>query len=629
MVECRGASPRWMERESRAVLLRNGPLWAATCCLCWLALCAATASAWELRIGTRTEIQCDPSQGVRVQGTRVLVDCHLRDNVHQGIAGRNIVITFQRTEDARGFDTVEVQTDRTGRFYATLQLSETGTYEGRITYSGWESYHSPSEHRVGSVEVRRSPVTLELALPRHLMSSDSALAGRVVASSGQSPVEGLPIEIQAAGTSATFVTGEGGSGRFHLPLEAPGAVIQVEASFPGDQRFTRAATTRAVRILRAPTLTLEAQNVRARLQRGVELRGRLADRVSGVGGVGVDLTLTQQEAVIGRFRALTDEEGGYALFVPEKELLPGPLSVQAAARVGDHPLEAPAASLEVEKTGPGPLPWLLGVVVAALALGYAALGLRDWWQDRRRRQPPPRQQRPRHLALEQARHPSILPPPLAEEPPRAAPGADTITGILWDLQTQRPIPGGLVRLAAENQEAPPPQTADARGRVTFAALSPGRYRMEVTALGYVSASWAFSIPHRGELNLFRFPLTPVRVIVRDLFDDLSGEVTRQGNAWGRLTPRELQGIFLRALHGEAEDEPLLTAEGHEVFSRALERALEAQAAQAALSAAQAAAAVTHIIEEVYYSQRLHEEAVAVLMERLAAQIRQHLHGGPR
>jgi hypothetical protein len=131
------------------------------------------------------------------------------------------------------------------------------------------------------------------------------------------------------------------------------------------------------------------------------------------------------------------------------------------------------------------------------------------------------------------------------------------------------------------------------------------------------------------LNLFRFPLTPVRVIVRDLFDDLSGEVTRQGNAWGRLTPRELQGIFLRALHGEAEDEPLLTAEGHEVFSRALERALEAQAAQAALSAAQAAAAVTHIIEEVYYSQRLHEEAVAVLMERLAAQIRQHLHGGPR
>jgi hypothetical protein len=171
--------------------------------------------------------------------------------------------------------------------------------------------------------------------------------------------------------------------------------------------------------------------------------------------------------------------------------------------------------------------------------------------------------------------------------------------------------------------------SDGRGRFRFEELPPGSYTLKARALGYVGASYTFTIPHGGELGLFRFPLTPVRVVVRGLFEDLSTEVTRQGEVWGRLTPRQLQGVLLEALRPELREEGgqgALQEEGYKAFRASLERALGQQDAQE-LGASGVVAAITHVIEEVYYSRRLHEEEIIDLMERLVQRARQRVAGG--
>jgi hypothetical protein len=146
-------------------------------------------------------------------------------------------------------------------------------------------------------------------------------------------------------------------------------------------------------------------------------------------------------------------------------------------------------------------------------------------------------------------------------------------------------------------------------------LEAGRYALRVTSLGFVGASYKFSIPHGGELALFRFPLVPVRVVVRDLFEDLSEDLTREREVWGRLTPREVLKLALRAL---AEVEPS-DAEGRVAFEESLERALGQE--PASLAPNEAVSAVVSVLEEVYYSRRLHDEQLARVVERLAALLR--------
>lgn len=598
--------------------------WASLALLALSCMQPDAAQAWELRIGTRTSIQCDPQQGVRVEGTRVLVDCYLRDNLNQGIGSRNIVITFQKTRDARGFDTVEVQTDRTGRFYATLQLSDTGTYEGSIRYNGLESYHSPSEHLVEAVKVQRGQVELDLSLPGLVLASEGTLQGRVVATSGSKPVPRLSLEVGVNGTWAALSTGPQGSAAFSLPMPGGGQPsVQIQTRFLGDLRFGEATAQRALRVLRQPSLSLEARNVRARLQRGVELRGALRDEFGGVGQVGVEVLLSQGGVEVGRFRALTDEDGVYALFVPESKLEEGQLVTQARIEVGRQTIDAPEVIVRVEKTGAGILPWLLAGVLALLALGYLGMGLWELWRQRQRRQPGPARQQAR-AALQKARHPRILPQVEAEvEEEPAQRRQDAIQGILWDKQTESPVVGGAVELSGVGE-----RLSDGRGRFLFEELAAGEYTLQVRALGYVGASYSFSIPHGGELSLFRFPLTPVRVVVRDLFEGFSREVTREGEIWGRLTPRQLQSVLLEALRPELEPQgqEALEQEGHQAFLESLRRAVGEQDDQE-MGALRVVAAITHVIEEVYYSQRLHEEEIIDLMDRLVDRARRRVAGG--
>jgi hypothetical protein len=574
---------------------------------------ARDASAWDLRIGTRTQLtDCK----VKAEGTVLSVDGTLRDNVNQGIREKIITVRFQRQGRAE-FRSLDVKTDRTGRFYGTLEVDEIGTYAGTFTFSGEEPHYAPAKFETGPLELRRGEVALGLALPSILLEGDEPSAsGRVSANAGPNPAADLPLTVTVGGDPLELKTGPKGTASFPIP-QGGVARVKVEARFDGDKRYTAASAQGEVRVLRGASLVIEADNVRARLERGVRVEGDLVDREGPVPKAPVDLVLSQGGVEQGRYRTATDEDGHLSVFIPESKLKPGPLQVDARVLVGRRTIDAQPAQLDVIKTGAGALPWLLGALLVGVVGVYAGGAVRDWWRRRERAKPTPKARG--RVSMDEARRPNVVPVSVEEALEGGVqPTRDGIAGILWDSQLKRAVGAGEVRLLREEGGAESharSTQADARGRFSFEGLEAGRYALRVTSLGFVGASYKFSIPHGGELALFRFPLVPVRVVVRDLFEDLSEDLTREREVWGRLTPREVLKLALRAL---AEVEPS-DAEGRVAFEESLERALGQE--PASLAPNEAVSAVVSVLEEVYYSRRLHDEQLARVVERLAALLR--------
>ena len=62
-------------------------------------------------------------------------------------------------------------------------------------------------------------------------------------------------------------------------------------------------------------------------------------------------------------------------------------------------------------------------------------------------------------------------------------------------------------------------------------------------------------------------------------------------------------------------------EGYQVFRLRLASVLEARRTGAALAPDDLVSAIIEVLEEVYYSHRLHDEAVATVMQRLTSDVR--------
>lgn len=590
-----------------------------------LVWCWALSWAWgyDIRIGTRTAL----SASVHAEGTRVTVDGHLRDNVGQGIEGETVQVEFEQGGESGQFYAREARTDRTGRFYMALTL-DPGQYRVTTTYAGREHYYA--RHSVeDTVSSQQGRVELSLQVPRLLPRDAGTVPVRLAVTNGANPVPELPLSVEVGGEAVEVVTGPEGTASVPLSLASVrGARVLVRAAFEGTKAYAAASASTTVRLLDGPALTLEAQNVRARLDRGVRVRGEVTDQHGEVEGALVDVSLRQKGAEVGRYSTRTDDDGQYDLFVPEDRLSEGPLEVQAWLMAQGASLAEGSASLEVSRTGGGLIPWLLG---GALLLSVGVLGsvaLRDAWRAWQRRKPKKSDRSRRSLSG--AREPGIRAMPQGDDG-EAAPGPVDLAGALWDDQVEAPIEGGLVRVltlgsgAGGDPEALPEAaraTSNAQGRFRVEGLAPGRYMLHARARGYISASYRFEIPHSGVLSRFRFPLTPVRVVVRDLYEELVDEVVRERGSWGRLTPRQVRGRLLALV--EASIQPGAFpggAEGYQAFRARLEEALEARRQGQDLDGAAAVEALVSVLEEVYYSQRLHDEALATVMERLTEVIR--------
>lgn len=582
-------------------------------------------SAWDLRVGTRTRL----TSAVRVQGTRVSVDGTLRDNVGQGIPGMGVSIDFERVRGSTGVIRRDVVTDRTGRYYVGLTLPA-GEYKGTVHYTGQQYYFEGSEVDLGTIRTERG--TVELGL-RHapVARRHWTIQGAVAAVSGGEPVEGLPIEVSVGEVPLQVETGGSGTASFPVDLtETRGPWMELTARLIDARDFHPASTSGRVRVIDGPALSVEAENVRARLQRGLQIEGAFNDRYGGIGGQTVTLVVSSAGLERARLQAVTEEDGAYSFFVAEDQLPEGVVSVEAVVSLArGESVVAPAATVRIDKTGGAGLLWVIGGVVGLCFVVVAAFGARDLWRRRRKTQA----ERPPRTSAKQARQARIVALDPAERPPSvAAAPAEALTGVLWDGQTDKPIVGGRVELfrnpgsAVELTSGLAPdavQVTDARGYFEFPVIEPGSWVMQGRARGYVMASHRFSAPHRGRLSYFRFPLTPVRVVVRDLYTELVEDLSRQNAAWGRLTPRQVYRLLIAAVERVVAGQALgPSSEGLEAFRTSLAALLEAtRGERGPLGGAELVETFTHVIEEVYFSQRMHEESIIAISERLAAAIR--------
>ena len=595
-------------------------LWLLTVLLC-VALCGE-ALAFDLRVGTRTKLTAD----VHADGTRVTVDGHLRDNVGQGIKEKSIRVDFTPEEGA----TVarDARTDRTGRFYVPVVLKP-GTYKVHVAYGGQEHYYSASALEAVVVS-ERGVVVLELQVPKLVLSSAESVMVRVAATDGATPVPELPLTIEIGGLIVESRTGPEGTAAVPHPL---GGVhdpkVPIRVSFEGSETYAEASAATDIRVLDGPRIEVEASSVRARLDRGVRVEGRVEDRFGPVGGGVIDITLAHQGIEGGRYSTRTKEDGEYVLFISEDRLKQGRMEVRARLNLGRQSVEATPVKVEVNKTGEGLLPWLLAIVLGTCVVVLLAFAIRDGWQSWQRRRPKARRAR---QTLKGARAPAIVPLAMddGEPPPKATP--EGIAGLLWDSQIEAPIEGGQVEVLLDDggadldgfERATEPEVTSARGRFAFGALPPGRYVLRASSKGFISATYRFGIPHGGQLSWFRFPLTPVRVVVRDLYEDMVEDVVRESESWGRLTPRQVRRLLLRAVDVAVRQPMLGGEEGYEAFKARLDEVLQTTRANGELSSEAVVHAVVVVLEEVYYSQRAHDEALAVVMERLTEEVRRQV-----
>jgi hypothetical protein len=572
----------------------------------------------DLRIGTRTSLTATAT----AKGTRVSVDGFLRDNVGQGIEGQAIRLDFRDVTEPTLQISRDVSTDRTGRFYLNARLAP-GHYLGVAYFSGREYYYAADRATLDEVSTALSDLTLVITTPSLIRDSTREFAVTLTATSEGLPVGQLPLQLRMDDRTRKASTGETGTETITVQVGAnAGPELLIEARFPGSLDFRNASATSRVRILTDPLLTLAAANVRARLERGVQIDGKASDRHGPLRGRLVEIAARQGEGGTRRLQSTTDDLGAFSVFVPEGELQQGPLALRARLQVPrSEAVESPAVTLEVEKTGLGMIPWALLVVIAAASLVAAALSPRDG----HRKRPSVTQKERRkgeRLGILQARSPRLEAIGPSERPPPVPATATTVAGILWNAQTDEAIGGGEVAATDGSRQVAAACSAQ-DGSFVLADLPAGRLTLRVSRKGYVSASHNFRIPHGGELSWVRFPLTPVRVVIRALYVALVEDVLESQPSWGEHTPRQVFTLLLEAVDALGiDDEAGEPPEGLSAFRAGLQHLLDSTRGQGdPVSPEELVTVVINLVEEVYYSGRDHDEDLVSVTERLSDRVR--------
>ena len=589
------------------------------------ALAPPRAGAWDLRIGTRTRL----TSTTTVQGTRVGVDGYLRDNVGQGVPGMAISIDFEKVAGSTGVIRRDVITDRTGRYFVALSLPA-GRYKGKVRYSGQQYYFEGAEVDLGEVQTRRGEV--ELSLQHPVVARQGWTVKAIVAAiSGGEPVEHLPLEVTVGDAELAVETGDAGTVAFPVDLsEAKGGTFPISARLVDARDFLPSEARGSIRVIDRPSLSLEADLVRARLQRGLMLSGDFVDRFGGIGEQPVTLIVSSKGVETARFVAKTNADGGYEFFVAEDKLPVGDLEIEGLVTLArGESVVAPAASLHFDKTGSGTLLWLIGLVLGSSLMLIVGVGVRDLIIKRRREE----RDKPKRVSPRAARQPGVVAIDRTERPEHLLEaGDDAIGGILQDAQTKEPLANALVRLSEDLGQGIDalelPTHAEVKtndeGHFTFEPPPRGNYVLIGQKRGYVSGRVRLSVPHKGRFSWVGFPLTPVRVVVRDLYEGLVEDLAMRNAAWGRMTPRQVYRLLVKAVARVVAGEHVSALdEGFGAFESALGELLAAtRGERERLTGARLVEVFTHLIEEVYFSQRMHDEQIIQISERLADAIRQ-------
>jgi hypothetical protein len=493
-----------------------------------------------VQVRARTAITVDPirrSQG----GLNITGRVHERgsDQAMAFVSGTAVSVSL----DDRTAQALVGENGHFGTWFATRG----GRHRLSIEFPG-DDHLDASVFTLPELDVAKQPLVLGLRIPDEHRRARGPLLIEVQASGESGPAR-VTVSIHVGGAEqdelpllGQFTTNGLGRAPLVLPvalLGGPGPKL-VRATFAGDDTFDPASDERSFLVASATRIAFDADEVEVRFEGRVRGSGRLVDDLGRpVSGQPISLVADVKGARRVLDDTLSGADGQFSLDAPASELGPGKHMVQAV-------FESPRSYLESSRSSPARIgvaerrPVPVGYSLAAFAatamsiVAFVALRTRPWtrWIKRLRGASAGRgaggsdeRDAPPHTGLSPAR------PGLVSTLRR--PSDRGFTGRVADAVTGEPIAEARVELGDAGL------LTGADGRFELEDLPDGEHGAQVSREGYVTESFAVTIPHRGELRDARVDLLPVRERIFQLYREVAEPLLPRPDLWGVWTPRQI------------------------------------------------------------------------------------------
>jgi hypothetical protein len=601
-----------------------------------VALCqfsSVEAEALEVRVRAQSVLDAD----VTTAGTSVHVTGALRDELDRGLPQRRVYVSFS-PKDTRAADEAArdmVYTDRRGGFTLARELAP-GRWSVDIAFE--ETEHVTASQTRHEIEVEPAPVDLRIQGPELVVGEVDSVGVRARANVAGVGLK-APAHVLVDGEGlATIELDQFGRGIFDVAAGLSPGINDIVVRIAATEHREAVEAALSIRYSESLQVSAEFEEVVERLQRGLGVRGVIADGLGPIEGARVRVEIfrrgdervdadegdgaAEERAAYQRF-VTSGPEGRFVAFFAGDDLEDGVWSAQTTIvpPVGDE-IEVSTEPVEFDRTTTR---WLLNVLGLIGLLGALGLVVQRLWQvigarlARRRRRRDSRERAEQAFSETEAielRPLGAQVPPVEREPDRLS-----ISGVVWDVWRDVPVAGATLRISADAELVREVTTADSEAETLSAGaflveeLQAGSYQLEVSADGFMTGRLRFELPHRGQLSNTRLDLIAVPLKIRRLYESLIATL-RGEELWGRLSPRQIEQTLLEASKRAAQAQQ---TPGSRAFVASLERKLDEQRGQ--LSAEELVAMMTAVVEETYFSGRTFDESVWRLAREIAVDLR--------
>jgi len=537
---------------------------------------APAAAAPTVAIRARAELLLKSVR--RLDDGRVEVRGQLRDRAAGvGLGGEPVTVGLGGVEAAAAITAPD------GTFEAFAE-APAGPIDVQLDFRGGATIDAASVS-AAAVDPSKAPVDLTISTQ---VTPLGVLVTVIATSDGVPLVAPVAVRVSSADDDephhdATLTTG---TPQLIKRADALGAgTRRLVARYAGDPSHSAATTSAVVQLTSETRTELHLTDRDVGFDATLRARGRVTD-ADGTALARVTVTLLgDDQRRLGS--ATTGPDGKYGIDVEASLVGAGRHGLVAAVETREawlRPSQSTAAFVDIGAPQPPPV---LITVAAFAATALTALG---FILARRRRE--------HGVATSVAVEPRLVDEPRGGLEPARASLVSTLrrasdhgfAGMVRDSVRSRPLAAATVELSL-GAEARRADTGD-DGQFAFEALSPGEWTCRVQTSGHVAERFTVTVPHRGELRGVRVDLVPVRERVFAIYRNAALPLLPRPELWGIWSPRQIVD------HVRAQRPPA------------------------------ALVTLTALVEEVYFSARVNEEAIISTAEARAADaIAERAHHG--
>ncbi len=587
----------------------------------------------DLRVQGESQLEA----GVRSAGTRLVVSGALRDDLRQPLSRRPIRVEVRAPDTDEPVATRTTDTSRRGTFSIAFDVPP-GSYEVEMRFEATD--HVAGASTTESISVVPEPMELTLEAPEVVRPPVDAitLSATLLVDGMGVPAEGF---LEINGDRVRSIDFDA-SGLVRLDVAdrlQPGG-NRVRVVIPDGQHREGTEAELQIEQLRDVTFDATVSKVFDRLQRGLEVQGRVSGEVGKIADANLEVTLryqgnrpprsrdsneggredtrTSKATEVPTRQVETDEEGRFEAFFERSRLQDGPwrADLRLIPDVGD-PFEHSVGTVRVDRTFTR---WVARGAGLLALLALAVVGGRELWWLVRRKLRERRERREAREARERAfeREDELAPVRLDEVVEEESRSERSLFGRVRNVWRDEPVVGADVALHPDGEGDTRLTSTDEAGEFAWNELPDGTYTLEIRSDRFVDGRHTFSIPHDGTLAGARFDVVPVPLKIRRLYQALI-EMIRGDDLWGELSPRAIESVIQEELDTRVEGDGE-RPEGAENMASRLRDLLDDPDHQLD-STADYLEALTDIVEETYFSQRTYTEETWELARRLALRLR--------